>query len=69
MQGAHQLAGGVEIGGEIIYPKESQGCQQANLAGAVDCGVFLLFNRRGFECQEDDYNEQSNREKHNIPFE
>ena len=43
MQGAHHLAGGVEVRGEIVHAKQGHGCQQADLPGAVHVGMFLVF--------------------------
>ena len=55
MQGAHHLAGGIEIGGEIIHAKECQGSQQTDLTGTMDQGMFLLFDWRSFEGEENDH--------------
>ncbi len=55
MQGTHQLAGGVEVGGEIIHAKEGQGSQQTNLPGTMHVGIFLFFNRSQFEGHKHDH--------------
>ena len=57
MQGAHHLAGGIEIGCEIIHAKQRQGSQQADLPGAVDGSMLLLFDGSRFEGEKDDHNE------------
>ena len=58
MQGVHHLASGVEVGCEVIHAEKSNGCEQADLTCAVDVGILLLFNRRGFVCQKNNYDEK-----------
>ncbi len=62
MQGTHQFAGGVEVGGEVVDPKERHSRQQPDLAGTMDVGVFGALTRRRFPRQEDHNDQQAKRE-------
>ena len=45
MQRAHHFAGGIEVGGEVINPKQCQCAQQANLSGTVHKRIFRFLAR------------------------
>ena len=67
MQGAHHFAGGVKIGSEIIHAEQGHRSQQSDLTGAMDGGMFLVFDRSQAEGNKDDHDQQCNGEKHKFP--